>query len=109
MVACMAPDVVFHSPVTFRPFLGREAVSVLFAALLDVFEDFAYIDEIEADGLHALVFRARVGERSLEGVDLLRTGDDGQVRDFTVMVRPMSGVIALAEAMGPRVASLSKA
>jgi hypothetical protein len=109
MVACMAPDVVFHSPVTFKPFLGRDAVSTLFAALLEVFEDFAYTDELEADGLQVLVFRARVGERLLEGVDILRTGDDGQVRDFTVMVRPMSAVIALAEAMGPRLASLSRA
>lgn len=109
MLACMAADVVFHSPVTFKPFVGRDAVSALFAALLEVFEDFAYTDEVEADGLHMLVFRARVGDRALEGIDILRTGDDGEVRDFTVMVRPLSGVIALAEAMGPRLASMARA
>ena len=51
---------------------------------------------------------ASVGGRALQGLDHLRFDADGLVAEFTVMIRPMSGVIALAEAMGPRVAHLPK-
>jgi hypothetical protein len=47
----------------------------------------------------ALIFKARVGEREIDGLDLLRLDDDGQVTELTVMVRPLSGITALAEAM----------
>ena len=101
MVAALAPDVVFNSPVKHLPFEGREAVKVLFVALLDTFEDFHYTDEFDAaDGSRALIFRARVGDRELEGIDILRFDDDGLVADFTVMVRPLTGAMALAEAVG---------
>jgi hypothetical protein len=94
--------VVFNSPVKHQPFEGREAVAVLFGALLETFEDFRYTDEVATDGLAMLVFRARVGDRELEGVDILRFDDDGLVSEFTVMVRPLTGAIALAEAVGER-------
>jgi ketosteroid isomerase-like protein len=101
MVAVLAPDIVFNSPVKHKPFEGREAVAVLFGALLETFEDFRYTDEFDADdGTRALVFRARVGDRELEGIDILRFDDDGLVSDFTVMVRPLTGAIALAEEVG---------
>jgi hypothetical protein len=108
MVALLAPDVLFHSPVAFRPFVGRAAAAELFWNLFQVFEDFTYLDELEGEGTHALVFSATVGGKQLQGLDHLRFGDDGLVAEFTVMVRPLSGVIALAEAMGPRVGHLAK-
>ena len=101
MVAAVAPDVKLYSPVTFAPFEGRETVAQVFAALLETFEDFRYTDEFDAaDGSRALIFRARVGDRELEGIDILRFDDDGLVADFTVMVRPLTGAMALAEAVG---------
>jgi hypothetical protein len=100
MVAALAPDVVFHSPITFKPFEGREAVSTLFGVLLSTFEEFRYTDELDAGGVKALVFEARVGDRQVQGLDLLRFDDQGLIADFTVMVRPLSGAMALAEAVG---------
>lgn len=99
-IACLAPGVVFHSPVTFKPYDGREAVGGLLRVVFETFEDFRYTDELAGEGTHALVFRARVGEKEVEGLDLLREGDDGLIADFTVMVRPLSAAIALAEAVG---------
>ena len=100
MVAALAPDVVLHSPVTFRPFEGREAVSMLFGVLLRTFEDFRYTDELDGDGVKALVFEARVGDRRVQGLDLLRFDAGGLIADFTVMVRPLTATMALAEAVG---------
>ncbi len=109
MAAALAPGVVLHSPVTFKPFEGRAAVAQLLAILLEIFEDFHYTDELAGEGAHALVFRARVGERTVEGLDLLRRDASGLIDDFTVMVRPLSAAIALAEAVGPRLAAAAAA
>ena len=100
MVEALAPDIVFHSPITFKPFEGRDAVATLLGIVMRTFEDFRYTDELDADGVKALVFEARVGDRQVQGLDLLRFDDEGLIEDFTVMVRPLSGAMALAEAVG---------
>ncbi|MEA2423297.1 MAG: hypothetical protein QOF55_2396 [Thermoleophilaceae bacterium] len=106
MVDALAPEVVFNSPVAFLPFEGRDAVGQVLGAVMETFEDFRYTDELAGATAHALVFSARVGEKKVQGIDLLRFDDDGRIRDFTVLVRPLSATIALAEAMGPKVAHL---
>jgi hypothetical protein len=106
LAALLAPDVVFHSPVTFKPYVGREDVRALLGIVMSVFEDFIYTDELTADGVEALIFRARVGDRRVEGIDILRFDQQGLIADFTVMVRPMSGVHALAEAVGAGLAAI---
>jgi ketosteroid isomerase-like protein len=100
----LAPDVVFHSPVTFHPFLGRETVSALLGEVAQVFEDFRYTDELQMEGAHALIFRAGVAgtDREIEGIDLLRFDADGLIVDFTVMLRPLSALVPFAQAMGER-------
>ncbi len=106
-VGLLADDVVFRSPIVFKPYQGREEVAVLLQAVARVFEDFRYIREIGApDGHdHALVFAARVGSRQLEGCDFLHTNEDGLIDEFVVMVRPLSGALALAEAMQAQLAA----
>ena len=106
--ALFADDIVFNSPVAFHPYTGRETVAALLAEVMEVFTDFVYVDELVGDGTHALVFSAGVSGRAVLGLDHLRFDADGLVSEFTVMVRPLSGLIALAEAMGPRVAHLAK-
>jgi hypothetical protein len=98
----LAPDIVFHSPVTFHPFVGRETVTRLLALVADTFEDFRYTDDLEADGTHALVFRASVSGREIEGIDLIRLDAHDMICDFTVMLRPLSGLVPFAEAMGEK-------
>lgn len=100
-VAQLAEDVVFRSPVVFRPYEGRAEIETLLRAVARVFEDFRYVRAIGTPDArdHALVFQARVGEREIEGCDFLHTGDDGLIDEFVVMVRPLSGALALAEAM----------
>jgi hypothetical protein len=100
--ATLAEEIVFNSPVVFRPYQGREAVMAVLRAVFDVLEDFRYDEEFEAGDRHALIFRARVGDREVQGLDLLGLDDDGKVSELTVMVRPMSGMLALAEAMKAR-------
>jgi SnoaL-like domain len=99
-----ADEIVFHSPATFHPFVGRDTVTSLLVIVAETFEDFRYTDEFEADGAHALIFRAGIGGKEIEGVDLLRFDDEGLIADFTVMLRPLSGLVPFAQAMGEKVA-----
>jgi hypothetical protein len=106
-VALVREDVVFRSPVVFTPYEGREALRQILAAVIDVFEDFRYTREIGADGAadHALVFEARVGDKQVQGCDFIHVDADGAIDEFTVMVRPLQAMLALAEAMKARLAA----
>jgi hypothetical protein len=110
MMATFAEDAVLHSPVTFKPFEGRAAIRQLLGILFEIFQDFRYTDELEAeDGTRALVFNARVGDRDLQGLDLIRFDGSGLIRDLTVMVRPRSALEALLAEVGPRLAKARRA
>ena len=107
-LALFAEDATLDSPVAFKPFSGIAQVVVVLRAVFETFEDFRYTDEFDSDSAHALVFRARVGDKSVEGLDLIRSDDSVHITNLTVMIRPLSGLVALAEAMAPKVAQLSK-
>lgn len=100
MVAQLAPDVVLHSPVTFKPFAGKDAVAGLFSILVRTFQDFRYVAEYDGPNGGVLHFHTRVGDRDVEGVDIVTTNEDGLVSDLTVMVRPLSATTALRDAIG---------
>ncbi|ROO91165.1 SnoaL-like protein [Actinocorallia herbida] len=108
--ALLAEDAVFNSPVAYKPYRGRETVAAVLRAAFGVFEDFQYVQEISdpAAGSHALVFKARIGPTEVHGCDFLTTGRDGAITDFTVMLRPMSAVHAMSEAMRPQVEGISR-
>ncbi|WP_353946290.1 nuclear transport factor 2 family protein [Streptomyces sp. HUAS MG91] len=99
--ALLADDVVFTSPVVFKPYPGKAITAAILRGVTRVFEDFHYVREIhDAGGRdHALVFAARVGDRELTGCDFLHVNDAGLIDEFTVMVRPLSGANALQAAM----------
>jgi SnoaL-like domain len=101
LVALFTDDVVFRSPVVHAPYQGRDQAKVLLAAVAQVFEDFRYTREMGAPGAadHALVFRARIGDRELEGCDFIHVNEEGLIDELYVMVRPATGLMALAEAM----------
>ncbi|MFD5255448.1 nuclear transport factor 2 family protein [Streptomyces bobili] len=108
--ALLAEDVVFTSPVVFKPYAGKAITAAILRAVTEVFEDFRYERELAGgDGRdHALVFSARVGERELSGCDFIHVDEDGLIDRLTVMVRPLSGAHALAEAMGARFEQIAK-
>ncbi|MFI7501038.1 nuclear transport factor 2 family protein [Streptomyces sp. NPDC049687] len=108
--ALLAEDVVFTSPVVFKPYAGKAITAAILRAVSRVFEDFRYERELtEGEGRdHALVFTARVGDRTLSGCDFIHLNEDGLIDELTVMVRPLSGAQALAAAMGARFDEIAK-
>lgn len=102
--ALLAEDVVFSSPVVFKPYTGKAITAAVLRAVSEVFQDFRYERELAgAEGRdHALVFTARAGDRELTGCDFIRLNEDGLIAELMVMVRPLSGAQALAAEMGAR-------
>jgi hypothetical protein len=86
----------------FRPYEGRDAVMRVLEHVIDVLEAFRYTEELTGTGSLVLVFKARSGDRDVEGVDLLHLDDAGLVRELTVFIRPFTGLVAVAEAMRAR-------
>ena len=99
--ALLADNVVFTSPVAFKPYPGRPITAAILRGVLRVFEDFRYIREIgDPNGSdHAFVFEAVVSGKRITGCDFLHFDADGKIDDFMVMVRPLSAAQALSEAM----------
>jgi uncharacterized protein len=95
----LARDVTFRSPAVHQAYEGRLATATILRTVARVFEDFRYVDVLDEGDRAVLVFEARVGDRELQGIDLLRFDDAGAITDFTVMIRPMSGLTALAQRM----------
>ena len=105
MVEACAPDVVLHSPITFKTkFRGHDEIRELFAAVLEVFEDIRYVEEHRVDDLWVVVVQARVAGQPLEEVQMLRVDDAGRVRDFRLYIRGAAALSALTAALGPRLA-----
>lgn len=102
----LAPDAIFRSPMAHTPYPGAPVVSMILNTVINVFEDFAYHRELATGDGHSVVleFSARVGDKQLKGIDLIRFNEQGQIVEFEVMVRPLSGLQALGEEMGRRLA-----
>ncbi|WP_180097580.1 MULTISPECIES: nuclear transport factor 2 family protein [unclassified Acinetobacter] len=103
----LAEDVVFRSPVAFHPYPGKQVVFFILSNVIQVFENFTYHREfISKDGNNVVLeFSAQVSDKKLKGVDMIQFNEEGQIIDFEVMIRPKSGLEALAVQMGQRMQS----
>lgn len=105
MTATLREDVVLHSPILFRGFEGREIVLGVLTHVVATLEDFRYTDELAEGDTVVLRFKARVGDRELEGIDFLELDAEGLVKELTVFMRPMSALTAFNERMATRLAT----
>jgi hypothetical protein len=104
-LATLSPNVVFRSPAVYKPYEGRDTVAALLKVVARTFEDFRYTSEWRDGTTTILCFEANVGDRELQGIDILEAGEDGLVERLTVMVRPLSGLQALSAAVAARLAN----
>lgn len=95
-------DVVLHSPVLFRGFEGRETVVAVLTHVAATLEGLTYVDELAEGNSVCLRFKAKVGDRELEGIDFLELDEEGRVRELTVFMRPFSALTSFNERMAAR-------
>ena len=104
LLSIVHPDAVFRSPMANTAYTSAPALMLALSTVIQVFEDFTYHRQLATDdGLNiVLEFSARVGDKQLKGIDLVRFNQQGQITEFEVMVRPLSGLQALGAEMGAR-------
>ena len=102
----LADDVVFRSPVAFKPYEGKQVVYFILTNVIQVFENFTYHREFFTEDKQSVVleFSAVVSEKQLKGIDMIRFNEQGQIVEFEVMIRSLSGLQALGAQMGERFA-----
>ncbi len=100
--ATLADDIEFSSPAVYKPYQGKETVELVLRTVATVFENFRYTAEWRDGATTILFFEANVGDRELQGIDILEDGEDGLVKRLVVMIRPLSGLMAVSETMRAR-------
>ncbi len=103
--ALLAEEVVFRSPFVWQPYHGREPTFFVLSTVIEIFADFAYHRELISGDQWALEFSARIGNRSLKGIDLIRWNEAGQIIEFEVFIRPFNALQALGQEMQQRLAA----
>jgi hypothetical protein len=101
----LAEDVVLHSPILFKGFEGRDMSMIVLGHVIEVFEDFRYVDELHGEDTVTLRFKANVGDYEIEGIDFLELDSHGRVAELTVFLRPLKAVHAFNERMIARFAA----
>jgi hypothetical protein len=99
LMETLCEDVVLHSPVLFRGFEGRDTVAAVLTHVAATLEDLTYTDELTDGKTVALRFKAKVGDKELEGIDFLELDENGNVAELTVFMRPFSALTAFNEQM----------
>lgn len=95
--ALIAEDAVISSPAFFAPKQSKPYVMAILNAVNEGFKDFVYTKEW-IDGRDIILeFNARIGDKKLKGIDRITVNDKGQLAHIEVLIRPLNGLIALAE------------
>ncbi len=101
LMAMLAEDAVFHSPVVHTPQQGKAKTAAYLMAADSVFSDskFRYVRTI-AEGDHAMLeFTSEIDGIHINGVDIITWNADGLITDFKVMVRPLKAINKIWEMM----------
>src|SRR5476649_135543 len=105
----IAHEAVYHSPVEWHPYPGRDLVCLLARTAAGVFEAFEYKRQFAGGDSAVLEFSAHIGDVEMKGVHLLRFNGAGEIEDIDLVARPAKGVMALGNAMGSKIGPQIKA
>ncbi len=98
----IADDAVLHSPVMFKPIEGRFMVSMYLTAAAEIIanNNFEYVREVcDADNV-MLEFTTTIADISVNGIDMIKFNDKGQLQEIKVMIRPLKAVNIVHQKMG---------
>jgi len=97
----LAEDAVFHSPVVHTPQRGRKLAAAYLGAAFQVLfnPSFRYVREIVGPADAMLEFEVEIDGVLVNGVDLIRWDDAGQIVEFKVMLRPLKAINVIHQRM----------
>jgi hypothetical protein len=104
LLSLLADDVIFHSPIFTEPgFEGRDSTAAILAISLDLFKDMQYTHDLGDEHSHVLVGDVRVLGKPVKITMLLEFERDGKIREIWIMIRPLTGLVAVTQAIGEAV------
>ena len=105
--ALLADDAVFHSPVVHAPQRGRALVAGYLGAALQLLSapGFRYVREIIGEQDAMLEFEVEIDGIQVDGVDIIRWNEAGQIVDFKVMLRPLKAINLVHQRMAELLAA----
>lgn len=98
----LADDVVFLSPVVHTPQLGKTVCKMYLTGAMFVLgnDTFRYVREIHGPRDAMLEFETEIDGILINGVDIIKWNDAGQIIEFKVMLRPLKAVNLVHQKMG---------
>jgi hypothetical protein len=92
--ALLDANAVFLSPVVHTPQRGRKLVAMYLAAAFQVLcnPTFRYVREIVGSTDAMLEFETEIEGVSVNGVDIIKWNEAGQIVEFKVMLRPLKAI-----------------
>ena len=105
IVETLADDVVIHVAVHDQPMRGKETAAFLFGVLQDELGEVTVTDEIVEADKAVVLFETSIGERGVQGLNVVRLDDSGIIRELTVFFRPLEALALIAETVGARMAA----
>lgn len=92
--ALLAETATFHSPIVHSPQVGKAITLRYLAAAIHVLANasFRYVREVVADRDAVLEFMVEIDGIVVNGVDMIRWNEAGEIVDFKVMLRPLKAV-----------------
>lgn len=101
LAGLLADDVVFYSPVVHAPQRGKPLAAAYLGAALVVFANpsFRYVREIVGASDAMLEFETEIDGIQVNGVDLIKWNDGGQIVEFKVMIRPLKAILLIQQRM----------
>jgi hypothetical protein len=105
LLPLLADDVIFHTPILSElAFEGPDAVAPFLTFVLDAFEDVEFTHDLGDEDSQVLIYDARVLDKAVKATWLLELDAEGKIREIWVMIRPLTGLTAIVEAAGRRLA-----
>lgn len=110
LAALLADDVVFHSPVVHTPQTGKAITTQYLGAAFHVFfnDTFKYIREIIGPRDAALEFQVEIEGIVVNGIDMLKWNDEGQIVEFKVLIRPLKAINLIHQKMAAMLVAAAK-
>ena len=103
----LADEVIFYSPVVHTPQVGKAITAMYLSAAVRVFgnDSFKYIREIVGESDAVLEFETEIDGIVINGVDMIKWNENGQIIEFKVMIRPLKAVNLIHQKMGALLAA----
>lgn len=98
----LADDAVMLSPVVFTPQEGKAITKLYLAAAFQVFfnDTFNYVREMRSEDSAGLEFEVMIDGIKVNGIDLIKWNEQGQIVEFKVMIRPLKAINIIHQKMG---------